>query len=158
MNDIRIIFSLMHRGFTACVRADILGFIITAILIYTTIINKYGQQFQIFRYYCNSHPDLKQQSSIINNNYKFSGTIVLFVCLILYIQSTIFQVFLGRTSTKLGQIRLAQGHNPVTPVRLHPTAAQSRVQHSTTEPLRSLGIIAKAIWIYTTIINNLRHK
>ena len=32
---------------------------------------------------------------------------------------------------------LAQGHNRVTPVRLEPTAAQSQVKHSTTEPLRS---------------------
>ena len=33
---------------------------------------------------------------------------------------------------------LAQGHNAVTPVRLEPAALQSRVKHSTTEPLRSL--------------------
>ena len=33
---------------------------------------------------------------------------------------------------------LAQGHNAVTQVRLEPTASQSRVKHSTTEPLRSL--------------------
>ena len=32
---------------------------------------------------------------------------------------------------------LAQGHNAVTPVRLEPVAPQSRVKHSTTEPLRS---------------------
>ena len=35
---------------------------------------------------------------------------------------------------------LAQGHNAVTPVRLEPAAPRSRVKHSTTEPLRSLGI------------------
>ena len=33
---------------------------------------------------------------------------------------------------------LAQGHNTVMPVRLEPAAPQSRVKHSTTEPLRSL--------------------
>ena len=33
---------------------------------------------------------------------------------------------------------LAQGHNTVTPARLKPAASQSRVKHSTTEPLRSL--------------------
>ena len=32
---------------------------------------------------------------------------------------------------------LAQGHNTLTPVRLEPSAPQSRVKHSTTEPLRS---------------------
>ena len=46
-------------------------------------------------------------------------------------------VFLGWTSTKLGLMCLAQGHNAVTPVRLDPVAPQSRVKHSTTEPLRS---------------------
>ena len=35
---------------------------------------------------------------------------------------------------------LAQGHNAVTPVRLEPAALRSRVKHSTTEPLRSLGL------------------
>ena len=34
---------------------------------------------------------------------------------------------------------LAQGHNPVMPMRLEPVAPRSRVKHSTTEPLRSLG-------------------
>ena len=33
---------------------------------------------------------------------------------------------------------LAQNHNAVTQVRLKPVASQSRVKHSTTEPLRSL--------------------
>ena len=48
------------------------------------------------------------------------------------------RIFLGRTSTKLGLMRLAQGHNALTPVRLESAAPQSRVKHSTTEPLRSL--------------------
>ena len=47
------------------------------------------------------------------------------------------RVFLGWTSTKLGLMCLAQGHNVVTPVRLKPAALQSRVKHSTTGPLRS---------------------
>ena len=47
------------------------------------------------------------------------------------------RVFLGRTSTKLGLMCLAQGHNAVTPLRLEPAAPRSRVKHSTTEPLRS---------------------
>ena len=47
------------------------------------------------------------------------------------------RVFLGLTSTKLGLICLAQGHNAVMPVRLKPAALRSRVKHSTTEPLPS---------------------
>ena len=35
---------------------------------------------------------------------------------------------------------LAQGHNAMMLVRLEPAAPQSRVKHSTTEPLRSLYI------------------
>ena len=50
---------------------------------------------------------------------------------------TLDRVFLGLTSTKLGLMCLAQGHNTVTPVRLEPVALQTRVKHSTTEPLRS---------------------
>ena len=46
------------------------------------------------------------------------------------------RVFLGWTSTKLGLMVLAQGHNAVTPVRLQPAAPRSRVKHSTTQPLR----------------------
>ena len=49
------------------------------------------------------------------------------------------RVFLGLTSTKLGLMCLAQGHNAVTPVMLEPAAPRSRVKHSTTEPLRSLS-------------------
>ena len=48
------------------------------------------------------------------------------------------RVFLGWTSTKLGLMCLAQGHNAGTPVRLEPAALRSRVTHSTTEPLYSL--------------------
>ena len=45
------------------------------------------------------------------------------------------QVFLGWTSTKQGLMRLAQGHNAVTAVRLEPAALLSQVKHSITEPL-----------------------
>ena len=34
----------------------------------------------------------------------------------------------------------AKGHNAVMPVRLEPMAPQSRVKHSTTEPLHSQNI------------------
>ena len=34
-------------------------------------------------------------------------------------------------------MRLAQGYNAVTPVRLEPAASRSRVKHFTTEPVRS---------------------
>ena len=43
----------------------------------------------------------------------------------------------GLTGTKLGFMRLAQGHNAMTPVRLEAAATRYRVKHSTTEPLRS---------------------
>ena len=48
------------------------------------------------------------------------------------------QVFLVLTYTKQGLMRLAQGHDTVTPVRLEPATPQSQVKHSTTEPLHSL--------------------
>ena len=47
------------------------------------------------------------------------------------------RVFMGCTSTKLGLMCLAQGHNAMMPVRLEPTALWSQVKHSTTEPLCS---------------------
>ena len=46
-------------------------------------------------------------------------------------------VFLGSTGTKQGLMCLAQGHKTVRPVRLETATPQSRVKHSTTEPLRS---------------------
>ena len=36
---------------------------------------------------------------------------------------------------------LAQGRNAVAPVRFEPAAPRSRVKHSTTEPLRSHGMV-----------------
>ena len=70
---------------------------------------------------------------------------VLFFYLILYVPSTIFQLFRdgsswGLTNTKLGLMCLAQGHYAVPLVRLEPAAPRSRVKHSTTEPLRSINL------------------
>ena len=49
------------------------------------------------------------------------------------------RIVLGCTSTKLGLMCLAQGHNTVTLVKLEPVDPPSRVKLSTTEPLRSPG-------------------
>ena len=43
---------------------------------------------------------------------------ILFVDLILYVPSTIFQLCFDRSSNMLEVMRLAQGHNALTPVRL----------------------------------------
>ena len=45
----------------------------------------------------------------------------------------------GIPGLKQGLMCLAQGHNTVMLVRLEPTTPLSRVKHSTTEPLHSLG-------------------
>ena len=74
--------------------------------------------------------DLTHKQSLISS--------LILLDLILYVPCTIGWVFLGWTSTKLGLMCLAQGHNTVTPVRLEPAAPRSRFKHSTTEPLRSL--------------------
>ena len=71
------------------------------------------------------------------NHYK--GMLCLFD-LILYVSVNNFsvmlgQVFLGLTSTKQRIKGLSQGHNKVSPVRFEPAKPQSRVKHSTTEPL-----------------------
>ena len=63
--------------------------------------------------------------------------------LILYVPVNNFSVmsgviFLHLTSTKLGLMRRAQGHNTVTLVSLEPATPWSQVKHSSTEPLRSL--------------------
>ena len=61
--------------------------------------------------------------------------------LIHYVPSTSFPLcrsgLPGLTGTKLGLMRLAQGHNAMAPVRLEAAATRYRVKHSTTEPLRS---------------------
>ena len=77
----------------------------------------------------------------------FNGTMAHGACLSrsLYQQSFSYvgmRVFLGSTSTKLGLMCLAQGHNTVTPVRLKPAALWSRAKHShsTIEPLSSFKL------------------
>ena len=69
-----------------------------------------------------------------------------FVCLldlILYAPSTIFQLNRDGSSwvepvLSWDKCILLKDHNAVTLVRLEPAATQSRVNHPTTEPLRSL--------------------
>ena len=88
------------------------------------------------------------QDSVATDQYQeaeseVKGMICLFD-LILYIpvnnlSVTSGQVFLGLTSSKLGLMCFAQGHNAVTPVRLEPMALRSQVKNSTIEPLRSLS-------------------
>ena len=56
---------------------------------------------------------------------------------------------------------LAQGHNAVMLVRLEPAALQSRVKHSTTEPLRShfcccLLIFSKLTYSKNSFMNTIR--
>ena len=63
--------------------------------------------------------------------------------LILYVQSTIFQLkrdgsFWVEPFLSWDKCVLLKDHNTVTPVRLEPATLLSRVKHSTTEPLRSL--------------------
>ena len=53
------------------------------------------------------------------------------------------QVFLGSTSTKQGCMCLAHGHYTVPPVRLEPATHQSKVKHSTIEPLSSLSAVSE---------------
>ena len=67
---------------------------------------------------------------------------IMFVCLIFYVSSTIFQLNRERSSwvepvLSWDKCVLLKDHNAVTPVRLKPVASASRVKHSTTEPLRS---------------------
>ena len=62
--------------------------------------------------------------------------------LILNVPSTIFQLNRDGSSwfepvLSYDKCVLLNDHNAVTPVRLEPAAPRSRVQHSTTEPLRS---------------------
>ena len=64
--------------------------------------------------------------------------------LILYVPSTIFQLNRDGSSwvepvPNWDKCVLLKDHNAVTPVRLKPAAPRSRVKHSTTEPLRSVG-------------------
>ena len=58
--------------------------------------------------------------------------------LILYVPSTIFQLNWVEPALSYDKCVLLKDKNAVTSVRLKPTASQSRVKYSTTEPLRSL--------------------
>ena len=62
------------------------------------------------------------------------------------------RLLLGWTSTKLGLMCLAQGHNPVTSVRLEPPSPRSLVKHSTTEPLRFQFRWSSLIWVCTVCL------
>ena len=62
--------------------------------------------------------------------------------LILYVPSTIFQLYMDGSSwvesvLSYDKCVLLKDHNTVTPVRLEPAAFRSGVKHSTTEPLGS---------------------
>ena len=77
----------------------------------------------------------------------FATWIALFLFdLILYVPSTIFQLNREGSSwvkpvlISYDKCVLLKSHNAVTPVMLEPAASRSRVQHSTTEPLRSLHV------------------
>ena len=64
-------------------------------------------------------------------------------------------VFLGLTGTKQRLMCLAQGSNAVMPVRLKPATPQSRVKHSTTEPLCSRH--SQKLWVFLQFIG-LSHR
>ena len=66
-----------------------------------------------------------------------------FVCLILYVPSTIFHLNREGSSwvepvLSKDKCVLLKDHNAVTPVRLEPATSRSRVKHSTTEPLHNV--------------------
>ena len=54
---------------------------------------------------------------------------------------TLGPVFLDLTSTKQRIKCCAHGHNTLPLVRLEPATPQSRVKHSTAEPLRSSSVV-----------------
>ena len=63
--------------------------------------------------------------------------------MILYVPSTIFQLNRDGSSwvepvLSYDKCVLLKDHNTMTPVRIEPAAPETRVKHSTTEPLRSL--------------------
>ena len=71
---------------------------------------------------------------------------IIFFYLILYVISTIFQLYRDGSSwvepvLSLDICGLLKDHNAVTLMRLEPGALRSWVKHSTTEPLRSLCAI-----------------
>ena len=72
---------------------------------------------------------------------KFINMKILYMKMWVHFSAMSGRVFLGWTCTMQGLVCLAQGHNAVTSVRLEPATPQSRVKHSTTEPLRSPPLI-----------------
>ena len=71
------------------------------------------------------------------------GVVFCLFDLILYVPSTIFQLYRDGSSwvepvLSKNKCVLLKDNNAVTPVRLEPAALRSRVKHSTTEPVRSL--------------------
>ena len=102
-------------------------------------------------YYKDCHPGKEFNGSFINfQSERFfwpsmTADIDFWFGLILYVPSTIFQLYRDGSSwvepvlTK-DKCVLLKDHNTVTPVRLEPAALWSRVEHYTTEPLRSLQI------------------
>ena len=71
------------------------------------------------------------------------GIIVCLFGLILYVQSTTFQLYRDGSSlveqVSKDKCVLLKDHNAVTPVRLEPAAPLSRVKHSTTELPKDWG-------------------
>ena len=89
-------------------------------------------------------------------------TILFFFYLILYVPSTIFQLYRDRSSwvepvLSYDKFVLLKDHNAVTPVRLEPAAPRSRVKHFTTEPLRSQTILFESLLHvqYTFMVHSL---
>ena len=80
---------------------------------------------------------------LVADLFLYNYEILILFDLILYVPSTIFQLYRDGASwvepvLSLDKCVMLKDHNAVTPVRLQPTALQSRVKHSTTEPLRFL--------------------
>ena len=71
----------------------------------------------------------------------YASALILFVNLILYVPSTIFQLYRDESSwvesvLSWDKCVLLKDHNALTPVRLEPAALRSKAKHSTTESLR----------------------
>ena len=84
---------------------------------------------------------LRPNIQLLNSFIEGGGPILLFD-LILFIPSTIFQLYRGRSSwiepvLSYDKCVLLKDHNAVMPVKLKAAAHTSRVKHSTTEPLCS---------------------
>ena len=78
----------------------------------------------------------------------------------LYVPSTIFQLNRDRSSwvEPVLSCVLLMHHKAVTPVRLEPSAPQSRVKHSTTEPLRSHFWAVKYLKCHSRLCNGVQEN